>query len=66
MKYITERDKSGLWVAEYDDEEPYIIAINLLADPQYEIPLVMGQEIGKFTVTETRMYSIAELRRRCL
>lgn len=60
----TTYDKHGVWVLRADPKDPYSHEINLNADPNHLIALVAGQTFDGITVTQTRNYTIRELRAR--
>jgi len=55
-------EKAKDWVTRTDPNDLSTVEINLAASPDLVVPMVLGQTIGRVTITETRLYSIRELR----
>jgi hypothetical protein len=60
----TTYDKHGVWVLRPEKGDPLSYEINLNADPDHKIALVSGQTFDGYDVTQTRNYTIRELRDR--
>jgi hypothetical protein len=61
---MTTYDKNGTWVTRPDPDCPGECLINLCADANHMVPLCMGMRLDGMMIKETRMYSIAEIRKR--
>ena len=52
------------WLIRPDPNDEFGYEINLEADPDAKVPMVVGEVIGgRQMITETRMYTIRELRK---
>jgi len=51
------------WVTRPVPGDPFSIWLNLCADPKLTVPMVAGQTFSGVMITETRIYSIGELKR---
>ena len=54
-------DKFGVWVMRPDPEDLDSAEINPCADPNFKVPLTVGQSVDGMPVVETRIYTIREI-----
>ena len=51
------------WLIRRTEGDPLSYEVNLEADLNARVPMVVGEMVGRATITETRMHTIRELRK---